>query len=263
MEHEQRNGRAPLAGMTLENGRAGGSGSATNGHDVGANGHDSLTNPGVANRPAGSNGVVGTNGQASLERKLEYVDRSVGGSNAAVGSGRLDEVDRDEAGVGRAEAPRRLTGKNGRVLQQVGEARRRQSLSIRCVAQRLGMTVGEVRAQEEPDADMLLSELYRWQSVLDVPLEELLADPQDALSPRVLMRARMLRVMKTARALRAQARSEAEHRLAKLLIGQLIEIMPELKEVAAWPTVGHRRTADEIGRIGERPIPDDFMHEAS
>jgi transcriptional regulator with XRE-family HTH domain len=150
-----------------------------------------------------------------------------------------------------------------RLLQQLGEARRRQGLSVRCVAQRLNLTVGEVRAQEEGDADMLLSELYRWQSVLDVPLEELLADPQDALSPRVLMRARMLRVMKTARALRAQARSESVHRLAKLLISQLIEIMPELKEVAAWPAVGHRRTADEMGRIAEHPIPDDFMHEAS
>jgi hypothetical protein len=73
----------------------------------------------------------------------------------------------------------------------------------------------------------------------------------------------MLRVMKTAQALRAQARSESERRLARLLIDQLIEIMPELKEVAAWPTVGHRRTADEVGRIGERPISDDFMHEAS
>jgi len=27
--------------------------------------------------------------------------------------------------------------------------------------------------------------------------------------------------------------------------------------------VGHRRTADEMGRIAEHPIPDDFMHEAS
>ncbi|MGD9636530.1 MAG: hypothetical protein AB7G28_09875 [Pirellulales bacterium] len=182
------------------------------------------------------------------------------------GNGRLDEEERDETIAGRSdrsESTRKSLGKNARILQQVGEARRRQGLSIRCVAQRLGMTVGEVRAQEEADADMMLSELYRWQSVLDVPLEELLADPQDALSPRVMMRAQMLRVMKTARALRAQARSEAEHRLAKVLIGQLIEIMPELKEVAAWPTVGHRRTADEIGRIGERPIPDDFMHEAS
>lgn len=125
------------------------------------------------------------------------------------------------------------------------------------------MTIGEVRAQEQPEADMKLSELYRWQSVLDVPLEELLTDPDDALSPRVELRARMLRVMKTARAIRASARSESERRLTKLLIGQLVEIMPELEDVAAWPTVGHRRTADEMGRIAERTIPDDFIHEAS
>jgi hypothetical protein len=150
-----------------------------------------------------------------------------------------------------------------RKLQQLGEARRRQGLSVRCVAQRLNKTIGEVRAQEDPCADILLSELYRWQAVLEVPTEELLDEPTDALSTRVLTRARMLRVMKTARALRAQARSEAEHRLARLLISQLIEIMPELKEVAAWPTVGHRRTADELGRIAERPIPDDWMYEAS
>lgn len=153
---------------------------------------------------------------------------------------------------------------NGRrKLHQLGEARRRQGLSVRCVAQRLGMSIGEVRAQEDEFTDLSVSELYRWQSVLEVPLEELLEEPNDTLSSRVMTRARMLRVMKTARALRAQARSEAESRLAKLLISQLIEIMPELREVAAWPTVGHRRTADELGRIAERTIPDDFMYEAS
>jgi hypothetical protein len=145
----------------------------------------------------------------------------------------------------------------------LGEARRRQGLSVRCVAQRLNKTVGDVRDQERQDADILLSELYRWQAVLEVPLEELLQEPQDALSPRVMMRAQMLRIMKTARAIRAQARSESANRLARLLIGQLIELMPELKEVAAWPTVGHRRTADEMGRIAERPVPDDWMYEAS
>jgi transcriptional regulator with XRE-family HTH domain len=149
-----------------------------------------------------------------------------------------------------------------RKLHQLAEARRRQGLSVRCVAQRLGMSVGEVRAQENEHADLLVSELYRWQSVLEVPMEELLEEPNDTLSTRVLTRARMLRVMKTARALRAQARSESESRLAKLLISQLIEIMPELREVAAWPTVGHRRTTDELGRIAERTIPDDFMYEA-
>jgi transcriptional regulator with XRE-family HTH domain len=150
-----------------------------------------------------------------------------------------------------------------RKLHHLGKARKRQGLSVRCVAQRLSKTVGDVREQEDERADIALSELYRWQKVLDVPLEELLREPTDALSPRVRMRAQMLRIMKTARALRSQARSESEARLARLLISQLIEIMPELKEVAAWPTVGHRRTADELGRIAEHPVPDDWMHEAS
>jgi transcriptional regulator with XRE-family HTH domain len=148
-------------------------------------------------------------------------------------------------------------------LQKLGEARRRQGLSVRCVAQRLGRTVSEVRAQEEENADLLVSELYRWQMALEVPIEELLEDPDDALSTRVLTRARLLKVMKTAMAMRRSARSESERRLARLLIEQLLEIMPELKEVSGWPAVGHRRRADEMGRIAENPISDDWLHEAS
>jgi transcriptional regulator with XRE-family HTH domain len=148
-------------------------------------------------------------------------------------------------------------------LQKLSDARRRQGLSVRCVAQRLGRTVGEVRAQEQEHSDILISELYRWQSALEVPLEELLHEPDDALSPRVLTRARLLKVMKTAIALQRQARSEAERRLARLLTEQLLEIMPELKEVSGWPAVGHRRRADELGRIGENPISEDWLHEAS
>jgi transcriptional regulator with XRE-family HTH domain len=150
-----------------------------------------------------------------------------------------------------------------RTLQKLSAARRRQGLSVRCVAQRLGRTVGEVRAQEEEHADILISELYRWQAALEVPLEELLDDPEDALSPRVLSRARLLKIMKTAMAIRRQARSESQRRLARLLIEQLLEIMPELKEVSGWPAVGHRRRANEVGRIGENPVSDDWLHEAS
>jgi hypothetical protein len=69
--------------------------------------------------------------------------------------------------------------------------------------------------------------------------------------------------MKTAMAMRRQARSEGERRLARLLTEQLLEIMPELKEVSGWPAVGHRRRADEVGRIGENPISEDWLHEAS
>jgi transcriptional regulator with XRE-family HTH domain len=148
-------------------------------------------------------------------------------------------------------------------LQKLNSARRRQGLSLRCVAQRLGRTVGEVRAQEDERADMLVSELYRWQAALEVPIEELLAEPEDSLSTMVSVRAQLLKVMKTAMAMRRQARSEGERRLARLLTEQLLEIMPELKEVSGWPAVGHRRRADEVGRIGENPISEDWLHEAS
>ena len=151
---------------------------------------------------------------------------------------------------------------HARKLHQLGAARRRQGLSVRCVAQRLGRTVGEIRAQENEYADLLISELFRWQAALDVPIEELLTEPQDSLSPRVLTRARLLRIMKTAIAIRRQSRSEAERRLARLLVDQLLEIMPELKEVSAWPTVGQRRGTEEFGRIAEHPISDDWVHEA-
>lgn len=148
-------------------------------------------------------------------------------------------------------------------LQKLSDARRRQGLSVRCIAQRLGRSVTEIRAQEDEHADILVSELYRWQQALEVPISELLAEPDDSLSPRVLLRAQLLKVMKTAMAIRRQARSESERRMGRLLIDQLLEIMPELKEVSGWPAVGHRRRADELGRIGENPIPDDWLHEAS
>jgi transcriptional regulator with XRE-family HTH domain len=154
-------------------------------------------------------------------------------------------------------------GRYKKALQKLNLARRRQGLSIRCVAQRLGRTVSEVRAQEDEQADLLLSELYRWQAALEVPVEELLEEPEDSLSNMVSVRAQLLKVMKTAMAMRRQARSEAERRLARQLTEQLLEIMPELKEVSGWPAVGHRRRADEMGRIGENPISDDFLHEAS
>src|SRR5438477_9688668 len=91
-----------------------------------------------------------------------------------------------------------------KALQKLNSARRRQGLSIRCVAQRLGRTVAEIRAQEIEQADLLVSDLYRWQAALEVPIEELLHEPEDTLSPMVSMRAQLLKVMKTAMAMRRQ-----------------------------------------------------------
>jgi hypothetical protein len=149
-----------------------------------------------------------------------------------------------------------------RILHSLGAARRRQELSVRCIAQRLGRTVAEVRRQEDECTDLLVSELYRWQAALDLPVQELLNGASDALSPRIQMRAQLLKVMKTVKSLSREVKSDETRRSVQLLTEQLLEIMPELKDVAPWPAVGHRRRADELGRIGENLIPDNWVHEA-
>jgi transcriptional regulator with XRE-family HTH domain len=156
-----------------------------------------------------------------------------------------------------------LVGNRAAALQSLGSARRRQGVSVRSIAQRLGLTVAEVRQQEDECADLLLSELYRWQAALDVPLQELLNEPSDELSPRIKMRAQLLKIMKTVNSLSREAKSDEIRRSVQFLTEQLLEIMPELKEVAPWPAVGHRRSADEVGRIGENLIPDNWVNEAS
>ena len=161
------------------------------------------------------------------------------------------------------EATVPVVGSRTAALQSLGSARRRQEVSVRCIAQRLGRTVAEVRQQENECADLLLSELYRWQTALDLPLQELLNEPSDELSPRIQMRAQLLKVMKTVKSISREAKSDEMRRSVQFLTEQLLEIMPELKEVAPWPAVGHRRRADEFGRIGENLIPDNWVHEAS
>jgi transcriptional regulator with XRE-family HTH domain len=146
---------------------------------------------------------------------------------------------------------------------QLEAARRRQGLSLRCVAKRLGLSVSEARRQEDGSVDITITQLYRWQKALEAPLAELLEEPTDFLSPRVLDRARMLRIMKTALTIHAQARSPGMKRLAQVLVDQLLEMMPELEDVSAWPTVGQRRKGEEMGRIVDNPIPENWFFEAS
>lgn len=133
-------------------------------------------------------------------------------------------------------------------------------MSLRTAARQLGMTIREARNQEAEDADLHLSELYRWQQALDVPLVELLADPDTPLSRPVMERARLVRLMKTATALLEQALTARARRMAQMLVEQLVELMPELRGVGPWHSVGQRRGLEDYGKIVERSLPDDFLH---
>ena len=124
----------------------------------------------------------------------------------------------------------------------------------------MGQTMSTVRAQEEETQDLRISDLLQWQKALGVPLQDLLVDSEPPLSRPVMERAQMVRLMKTAAALKDSVQSEGAERLATMLIQQLVEVMPELKDVGAWHSVGQRRSLDEYGRIVERRISDDFFH---
>jgi hypothetical protein len=155
-------------------------------------------------------------------------------------------------------APVPLNGEK-RALHRLAAARHRQGVSLRSAARRLGISIEQVREQEEPTHDLLLSELQAWQRVLEVPVNDLLVECEAPLSAPVLTRARLLKVMKTVRAIKEATKCISIERMATMLEQQLIEMMPELQDVAAWHSVGQRRSHDELGRTAERALPDSFF----
>ena len=138
-----------------------------------------------------------------------------------------------------------------RRLHRIADVRRLQGVTLRNVSRRLGVSLAVVRRQEEPDCDLRLSDLMQWQAVLEVPVAELLVEAEGQLSGPVLQRSRMVKLMKTAAAIRERTQDTMTSRMVSMLIEQILELMPELADVTAWHTVGHRRTLDDVGRTAQ------------
>ncbi len=143
-----------------------------------------------------------------------------------------------------------------RSLHRLATVRRQQGVSLRNMARRMNVDMSTIREQEDETADLPLSVLYQWQKILEVPIAELLVDMNSPLSPPVMERARMVKVMKTVAAITEKANTPSLKRLLQMLCEQLREIMPELTDVAPWHSVGQRRTLEEYGRAVERQMPD-------
>lgn len=132
-------------------------------------------------------------------------------------------------------------------------------MTLRNVARRLRMSLPLVRRQEQADSDLRISDLLRWQEVLEVPVAELLVEGEDALSGPVLERARMVKLMKTVAAIRERSRDSGIARMVDMLVEQILEIMPELSDVTPWHSVGQRRTSDDLGRTACRVVPEEVF----
>ena len=150
----------------------------------------------------------------------------------------------------------------GRVaLHRIAAVRKQQGISLRGIARQIRTPVSELESEEHEGTDLRLSRLYWWQSMLEVPISELLVENDSPLSAPVLERARLVRIMKTVAAIAEKAEGTNIKRLAQTLTTQLIELMPELEGVSPWHTVGQRRTLDELGRIAERPYSEDLWRD--
>jgi transcriptional regulator with XRE-family HTH domain len=144
-------------------------------------------------------------------------------------------------------------------LHRIAEVRRQQGVTLRNVARRLGIELAVVRRQEQSDCDVRVSDLLLWQQVLEVPVADLLVEGEGQLSGPVLERSRMVKLMKTAAAIRDRTGGTPVGRLVQMLVDQILEIMPELRDVTPWHTVGQRRTLDELGRAATCPISEDSL----
>ncbi len=148
-----------------------------------------------------------------------------------------------------------------RPLQRLADVRRTQGISRRTVARKLRVDVHRVKQMEQADSDLALSTLYAWQEVLDVPIAELLVEADEPLSTPVLKRAQLVRLMKTVMAIKERSQQVGIRRMAEVLAGQLVEIMPELAEVTPWHAVGKRRSQNEVGQAAHRRLSLDFLPE--
>jgi transcriptional regulator with XRE-family HTH domain len=155
--------------------------------------------------------------------------------------------------------PRNTPQHSGPQWHRIRTVRLQQGASLRSVARNSGVDIRQLREQEQESSDLRISDLHRWHQALDVPLSELLVEPDSALSHPVLDRARMVRLMKTATAIRERSEAVGIRRMAQMLCEQLTEIMPELAEVGPWHDYGQRRGLDEFGRIVDRTIPDELL----
>ena len=145
------------------------------------------------------------------------------------------------------------------MLHRIGEVMEQEGISVRSVAREFRVPTSAVCTQLDPTCDLSISDLRRWQNKLRVPIADLLVDPDSGLSPKILLRARLLKAMKTVRSIQEHADQQQIQRLALQLVEQLVHMMPELREVPSWPVVGKRRSNEEEGIAAERRVPDELF----
>ena len=159
--------------------------------------------------------------------------------------------------VSREEAVREIRANSaqpiaGRPLHRIAEVRRQQNVSLTRAAKKLGVDISEARQQEKETSDLRLSLLYQWRELLQVPVAELVIEPDEIPCNPIKNRSQLIKMMKTARTITENSKEENIVILGRQLIDLLLELMPELKSITAWPSVGQSREQRDLGQAAYR-----------
>ena len=150
------------------------------------------------------------------------------------------------------------TSKSPRI-HRLASVRKQERVSWKSLSRRTGIPIGELKLQENEGQDLRLSTLQKWHQAFNVPIEELVVEPDDRITPSLELKAHLIKVTKTILLLLEQCEDETTKILAKRLFDELIQIMPELKEVGPWPTRNRPRDPNDVPRRVEQQISTDLL----
>jgi transcriptional regulator with XRE-family HTH domain len=161
----------------------------------------------------------------------------------------------DSQGMPDAQPPAR------RRLHRLAAARRARKLSLREAARQLDLNVEDVKRQEEATQDLSLSEFYRWQQLLNLPVEELLVETESPLPRPTVRREILTKMIQTVLTILRQTKQPAIRRMAHTLVDQMVDLHPELRAMADAQSAGRQHLLDDQGRAVKGPLPVDFFME--
>lgn len=146
-------------------------------------------------------------------------------------------------------------------FHRLATVRRQERVSWKSLSRRSGIPIADLKRQEDESNDLLLSTLYRWHAAINVPVEELISEPNEHISSSLRFKTQLIRVTKTVLLMLEQSNDEKTSILANEILAQLFQIMPSLKEVGPWPTRNYARPKSELPKILDHQISSEWFQE--
>ena len=152
-------------------------------------------------------------------------------------------------------------------LHRLQDARCEQEVTLRKVGRHLfgnPPQISLVKEQETGRADIRISQLRQWSLVLELPIDELIHEPEEALSRVSALRANMVFLMKSVVSMieSIERGSHGPKEIVLQLYDQLVAIMPELKDTSSWRVFGQRRGLDDFGAAAKYEYPEESLFDS-